>query len=81
MEMDPTGNLWFNLYNTWGGAGMGKFTGKDWFVFNMGTDLIYKELGLYVNAFAFDSGDSVWVGTDNGLAKFNGVSPEGVENL
>jgi hypothetical protein len=79
MEMDPAGNLWFNLYNTWGGAGMGKFTGKDWFIFNMGTDLIKRELGLYVNAFAFDLGDSVWVGTDNGLAKFNGVSPEGWE--
>ena len=79
MEMDNQGNLWFNLINTQGGAGMGKFnTGKkEWNIFNIGTDLINKELGLNVNAFAFDSGDSVWVGTDNGLAQFNGSSTTG----
>ncbi len=79
MEMDPAGNLWFNLYNTWGGAGMGKFYPalNEWKIFNQGTDFIYKELGLYVNAFAFDLSDSVWVGTDNGLVQFNGNSPTG----
>ena len=78
MEMDPAGNLWFNLYNTWGGAGMGKFSPatNEWKIFNQGTDLINKELGLYVNAFAFEV-DSVWIGTDNGLARFNGKSPTG----
>jgi hypothetical protein len=79
MEMDPAGNLWFNLYNTWGGAGMGKFYTEtdEWKIFNQGTDLINKELGLYVNAFAFDLVDSVWVGTDNGLVQFDGNSPTG----
>ena len=77
MEMDPSGNIWFNLYNTWGGGGMGKFTGKDWIVFNMGTDLLERKLGLYVNAFAFDLDNYVWIGTDNGLAQFDGISPTG----
>jgi hypothetical protein len=79
MEMDRQGNLWFNLSNTQGGAGMGKFIveKKEWVIFNIGTDLINKELGLNVNAFAFDLADSIWVGTDNGLAKFDGKSPEG----
>jgi hypothetical protein len=67
MERDRAGNLWFNLYNTWGGAGMGEFNiiTNEWKVFNQGTDFINKKLGLYVNAFAFDLGDSVWTGTDN----------------
>ncbi len=76
MEMDPIGNIWFNLDNTWGGAGMGKFTpDKEWFSFNIGTDLL--KLSLYVNAFAFDLPYSVWVGTDNGLAQFDGISKDG----
>jgi hypothetical protein len=79
MEMDRQGNLWFNLHNSQGGAGMGKFNveKKEWVIFNIGTDLINKELGLNVNAFAFDLADSIWVGTDNGLALFNGISSAG----
>jgi hypothetical protein len=78
MEMDNQGNIWFNLENYKEGAGMGKFipSSKKWLIFNQGTDLINKELGLHVNAFAFE-GDSVWIGTDNGLARFNGISPAG----
>jgi hypothetical protein len=77
MEMDNQGNIWFNLENGTEGAGLGKFTGKKWIVFNQGTDLIYKELGLHVNAFAFEGEENVWIGTDNGLALFDGISPTG----
>jgi hypothetical protein len=75
MDVDREGNVWFNLYNTWGGAGMGKFTGKDWISFNLGTDLL--NLGFYVNAFAFDLENNVWAGTYNGLAQFDGISKDG----
>jgi len=77
MEMDHQGNIWFNLDNVEEGAGMGKFTGKEWVIFNIGSDLINREMGLSVNAFAFDLLDNVWVGTDNGLAQFDGISPVG----
>jgi hypothetical protein len=79
MERDNQGNLWFNLMTDQGGTGMGKFdtNKKEWTVFNVGTDLIIKELGLNVNAFAFDLSGDVWVGTDIGLAQFDGISPTG----
>lgn len=82
LEIDHDGNLWFNLYNTFGGgggfltgAGMVKFTGEEWISFN--SAYMRDFLSLNVNAVAFDLVDSVWVGTDNGLAQFDGISQVG----
>jgi hypothetical protein len=75
MEIDTKGNIWFNLVNNQGGAGLGKFTGNEWINFSTG-DLV-KYLSPTVNTIAFDLKDSVWVGTDKGLAQFDGVSTTG----
>jgi hypothetical protein len=76
LEMDNQKNIWFNLYNGWGGGGLVKFTGEKWICFN---NTIFQQMKLSptVNAIAFDLADSVWIGTDNGLAQFNGISQEG----
>ena len=76
LEMDKVGNIWFNLYNSLGGGGMVKFTGKEWISFN--NEVFSKmDLSPMINAIAFDLDNSVWVGTDNGLAKFDGINPTG----
>ncbi len=69
------GTYGLTCITTWGGAGIGKFTGKDWFSFN--TAYMRDLLSLNVNAIAFDLMDSVWVGTDKGLAQFNGSDQVG----
>lgn len=78
LEIDRQGNIWFNLnMNTEIpiGAGFCKFTGEEWVSFN--TAYLRDLLSPFVNAIAFDLKDSVWVGTDKGLAQFDGKSPVG----
>ena len=75
MEIDAKGNVWFNLFNDQGGAGLSMFNGKDWFNFSTG-DMV-KYLSPAVNAIAFDLQNWVWVGTDKGMAQFNGITTEG----
>lgn len=78
LEMDNQRNIWFNLYNGWGGGGMVKFTGKEWISFN--NEVFGKmDLSPMVNAIAFDLENTVWVGTDDGLARFDGINPTGWE--
>ena len=76
LEIDASGAAWFNLDNQYGGRGFGMVSDSDTLMFYTGTDLV-THLHPTVNAIAFDNNDSVWVGTNNGLAQFDGISTTG----
>ncbi|KPK81884.1 MAG: hypothetical protein AMS27_15165 [Bacteroides sp. SM23_62_1] len=78
LEIAPNHDIWFNLYQSTSlSLGFGKFTGEEWTSFYAGTDLTKLHTAVY--AIAIDKHDSVWVGTESGLAQFDGSSPTGWE--
>jgi hypothetical protein len=63
LKVDPLNNVWVGFRN----IGAGKFNGTSWTVYNTTNGLPSNN----VLAFAF-SGNNTWIGTTNGLAKYNG---------
>jgi hypothetical protein len=78
LEIAQNGDIWFNmLYGSGLGWGLGKFTGEEWVSFypGSGSDIPHS----VVNAIDFDNYDSIWVATENGLARFDGINQKGWE--
>jgi len=76
MVADKNGAIWFNLLESttgFGNSGLVKLKEDVWTEFNTGNSEIP---GDKVNAIAFDS-NNAWVGTDMGLAMFDGISSTG----
>jgi hypothetical protein len=78
LEIAPNGDLWFNMiYGSGQGFGLGKFNGIEWASFYAESDI--DKLSPVVNAVDFDLNNNVWVATDGGLARFDGISQRGWE--
>src|SRR5690349_11026836 len=67
LDCDPQGNAWVIFNN----AGLGKFDGTNWTVFNTSNSGLRKNK---IWSLCHDHQNYIWLATDSGLGKFDGVS-------
>ena len=79
---DSKGNLWvastnYPFIQGWSGC-LAKFTGSEWIIYTRDNSGLPSD---NVSCLSIDSEDNIWIGTENGLAKFDGNNNWKVYNI
>ena len=75
VDNDSQGNHWFGT-SGWDGplgqdGALAKFDGSSWTNYYLSNSGLIDDDGLHVHV---DAGDTIWIGTEEGISKFDGVS-------